>query len=114
MLGLVARTAPSFVSEKVARVLADQDQAAAILSNAPSQPDKEAPDWLVFQQQAHFVDQKMARPTIATQCGPEPVGKQQTRRRHELLAQVAQVESDDVRPEVDVRRCAEEPSEIAR
>src|SRR5205823_955685 len=91
----------------------DQDQAPTVLSNPTSQANKESPDWLVFQQKTHFVNQEVARATISAQCRPKPVGQQQARWRYELLAQVAEVEAHDVCRQVDVGRCAEEPAEIA-
>src|SRR6266851_5906880 len=108
--GIGCEDGPVFGFEKIARVLTDQDQAAAILSNAASKSDKEAPDWLVFQQKTHLIDQEVARPAISTQRRPQPIGEQQACRRNELLAQVAKVEPDDIRPKVNVCRCTEESS----
>src|SRR6266550_8429362 len=72
--GIRCKHGAVFGFEKVAWVLADQDQASTVLSNPASQADQESPDWLVFQQQTHFVDQEVTRPTISAQCSPKPVG----------------------------------------
>src|SRR5437870_3854921 len=111
--GICCKHGAIFGFEKVAGVLADQDQAPAVLSNPASQANKESPDWFVFQQKTDFVNKEVARPTIAAQCSPKPVGQKQAGWRYELLAQVAKVEPHDVCPKVDVGGCAEESSEIA-
>src|SRR5712691_4514151 len=101
--GIGCKNGPVFGFEKVAGILADQDQTAAVLANASSESDKETTDGLVLEEQAHLIDKEMARPAIATECRPEPVGEQQARGRNELLAQVAEVEPDDRCTQVNVR-----------
>src|SRR2546428_12213769 len=108
--GFCCRPAPFFIFKNAPGVWPQENQAPAILSNPTGQADKESADWLVFQQKTYLVNQEVARPTFSTQCSPEPIREQQTGRRDELLAQVAEVEAHDVGPKVDVGGCAGESS----
>src|SRR5438105_14835607 len=98
--------------EKVTRILADEDQAPAVLPDPAGQTDEEPPHRFMLEEQTDLVDQQMSGATLAAERGPQPVGQNQECRRDELLAQVADVEADDRGAEIDVCRCAEHAPQI--
>src|SRR2546428_6178906 len=75
--------------EKVARILADEDQAPSVLSDPAGQPDEEPTYRFMLEEQTNLVDQQMSGATLAAEGGPQPVSQNQECWRDELLAQVA-------------------------
>ena len=52
--------------KKVSGILADEDQTAAVFSDATRKTDKKTADRLVLQKQANLIDEKMARLPVAS------------------------------------------------
>src|SRR5438445_6102446 len=74
--GIGCQNRAVFGFEKVARILAHEDQTAAVLADPASQSDQESTDRFMLEQEAGLVDEEVPRSTISPQCRPQPVGEQ--------------------------------------
>src|ERR1700693_96121 len=74
--GVGGQHGPVFGVEKVAGILAHQDQTPAVLADAAGQSDQESSGPVMVEQEPGLVNEKVPGSTISPKCRPEPVGEQ--------------------------------------
>src|SRR2546427_11147163 len=91
--GIGCQNRALFGFEKGARILAHQDQTAAVLADPASQSDQESADRLLLGQEAGLVDEEVPRSTISPEGRPQPVGEQEVSGGNQFLTQVTKIEA---------------------
>jgi hypothetical protein len=99
--------------EQVAWVLCGEDERAVVFADAAGEPDHEAADGRVFEQQSQLIDDQHPAAVLALDPGPQRLSKEKVDRRDHLVTQLAHAESDDGRLEVDVGWGAEHGAETS-